>query len=209
MVDVEYFWDPACPWSWLTSRWMVNVLAEQPMTVEWRFISLRMVNEGKDYGVEFPDGHLRVHERGLELLRVAAAVRDELGPDAVLPLYTALGTRIHVEKDPWSLDDRAGVEGVLADLGHPVDLAEAAHSTEYDDAIRADGDNALERCGGNIGTPVISFAPPDGPSFFGPVISKAPKGREAVDLWNAVCILGTNAHFSELKRSTRGHPDFD
>jgi hypothetical protein len=209
MTDVEYFWDPACPWSWITSRWMVHVLVQQPMTVDWRFISLRMINEGKDYGRDFPAGHERVHERGLELLRVAAAVRAEAGPDAVLALYTAVGTRIHVEKDPSAFDVPAGVESVLAELGHPVGLAAAAHATEFDDAIRADSDNALARCGGNIGTPVISFTPPDGPSFFGPVISRAPKGREAVDLWNAVCTLGTNDHFSELKRSTRGHPQFD
>lgn len=209
MADVEYFWDPACPWSWLTSRWMVNVLAEQPMTVDWRFISLRMINEGKDYERDFSPGHERGHARGLELLRVAAAVREKLGPDAILPLYTAFGTRIHMEKDPTSLDDPAGVEGVLEDLGYPVELAKAASSTDYDDVIRADTDEALERCGGNIGTPVVSFLPPDGPSFFGPVISRAPAGQEAVDLWNAVCTLGTNEHFSELKRSTRGRPQFD
>ena len=209
MADVEYFWDPACPWSWLTSRWMVNVIAEQPMRVEWRLISLRMINEHKDYGQDFPEGHERVHQRGLELLRVAAAVRAEAGEAAVLPLYSALGTRIHVEKDPQFFDGRAGIEAVLADLGHPAQLAGAATSTEFDGLIRADSEEALERCGGNIGTPVISFLPPDGPSFFGPVISRAPRGQEAVDLWNAVCTLGTNEHFSELKRSTRGRPQFD
>ncbi|HEX2700322.1 MAG TPA: hypothetical protein VHM89_08995 [Acidimicrobiales bacterium] len=209
MPDVEYFWDPACPWSWVTSRWMVNVLVEQPMEVDWRFISLRMINEGKDYEQDFPEGHKRVHQRGLELLRVAAAVRAELGGDLVLPFYTAVGTRIHVEKDPTSLDGPAGIRAVLRDLRYPVDLAGAADSEEYDDVIRADSEDALERCGGNIGTPVISFLPPDGPSFFGPVISRAPKGREAVELWNAVCTLGTNEFFSELKRSTRGRPEFD
>lgn len=209
MVDVEYFWDPACPFSWITSRWAVNVMEQQPMTVDWRFISLRMINEHKDYEVDFPEGYERVHTRGLELLRVAAAVRKELGPDAVLPLYTALGTRIHVEKDPSSLGEAAGVEAILAELGYPVELAAAMHSTEYDAVIRADSEEALERCGGNVGTPIISFTPPDGPTFFGPVISRAPTGREAVDLWNAIGVLGTNEDFSELKRSTRGRPQFD
>ena len=204
MPDVEYFWDPACPWSWLTSRWMVNVLAEQPMDVDWRFISLYMINDEDD-----PARRKRGHERGLELLRVAAAAKAELGHDAVLPFYTAVGTRIHVEKDGEAFDRPGGVEAVLADLGYPAHLAEAARSTEHDGRIRADGDEALERCGGNIGTPVISFLPPDGPSFFGPVISRAPAGQEAVDLWKAVCTLGTNEHFSELKRSTRGRPQFD
>jgi len=204
MPDVEYFWDPACPWSWLTSRWMVNVIAEQPMDVDWRFISLYMINDEDD-----PSKRKRGHERGLELLRVAAAIKAELGPDAVLPFYTAVGTRIHVEKDGQAFDEPGGVEAVLADLGYPAHLATAARGTEHDGLIRADGEEALERCGGNIGTPVISFLPPDGPSFFGPVISRAPTGQEAVDLWHAVCTLGTNEHFSELKRSTRGRPQFD
>ncbi len=209
MADVEYFWDPACPFSWITSRWVVNVMEQQPMTVDWRFISLRMINEHKDYEIDFPGGSERVHTRGLELLRVADAVRKELGAGAVLPLYTALGMRIHVEKDPSSLDDVVGVEAILAELGYPVDLAAAMHSPEHDAVIRADSEEALERCGGNVGTPIISFTPPDGPTFFGPVISRAPKGQEAVDLWNAVRVLGANEDFSELKRSTRGRPQFD
>ena len=209
MADVEYFWDPACPWSWLTSRWMVNVMDEQPMTVDWRFISLRMVNEDKDYERDFEEGQLRGHSRGLELLRVAAALREKLGPEVILPFYTAVGTRIHVENDAVAFDDAAGIEAVLDELGYPVELAAAADSIEFDDVIRADTDSALDRCGGNIGTPVISFQPPDGPSFFGPVINRAPRGQVAVDLWNAICTLGTNPHFSELKRSTRGRPQFD
>jgi len=209
MVDVEYFWDPACPFSWITSRWTVNVMEQQPMTVDWRFVSLRIINEHKDYETDFPQGYERVHTRGLELLRVAAAVKAQLGVDAVLPFYTAVGTRIHVEKDPESLDERAGVEAILADLGYPVEPAAAACSTEYDDLIRADSEEALERCGGDVGTPVISFTPPDGPTFFGPVVSRAPTGKEAVDLWNAIALLGTSEHFSELKRSTRARPQFD
>lgn len=209
MFDVEYFWDPACPFSWITSRWTVNVMEQQPMTVDWRFVSLRMINEHKDYDTDFPPGSERVHTRGLELLRVAAALKAQLGDDAVLPFYTAVGTRIHMEKDPESLDVRAGVEAILADLGYPVEPAGAAHSTEYDDRIRADSEEALERCGGDVGTPVISFTPPDGPTFFGPVVSRAPTGKEAVDLWNAITLLGTSEYFSELKRSTRGRPRFD
>lgn len=207
MADVEYFWDPACPWSWITSRWMVNVLAEQPMTVDWRFISLLMINEPT--GGPATTAPKRGHTRGLELLRVAAAARAEVGRDAVLALYTAFGQRIHVEHDGGAFDEPGGVEAVLAALGYPPELAGAARSTAFDDEIRADGDEALERCGGNIGTPVISLSPPSGPSFFGPVINRAPAGTDAVDLWNAVTTLGSNPHFSELKRSTRGRPQFD
>jgi hypothetical protein len=209
MSDLEFFWDPVCPWAWITSRWVVNVLAEKPMEVDWRFISLRMVNHDKDYEKDFRPGYERGHTRGLELLRVAAAVRTELGRDAVLPLYTAFGRTIHIERNATAFDDPSGVEAVLDDLDYPAALAPAATSKAYDDLIWSETMEALDRCGGNIGTPVLSFSPPDGPSFFGPVINLAPKGREAIELWDAVMALGSNPHFSELKRSTRGRPQFD
>lgn len=209
MADLEFFWDPVCPWAWLTSRWVVNVMAEQPMDVDWKFICLRIVNEDKDYERDFRPGYERGHTRGLELLRVAAAVREQSGHEAMLPLYSAYGRVIHLQRSAESFDDRATIEGVLEALGHPTELAAAAYSTDFDSIVRAETKEALDRCGGNIGTPVLSFSPPDGPSFFGPVINKAPKGAEAVELWNAVLALGTNPHFSELKRSLRGRPEFD
>lgn len=209
MVDVDFFWDPVCPWAWITSRWVVNVSVERPLDVDWKFICLRMVNASLDYDTDFPPGYQRGHTRGLELLRVAAAVRQQAGPAAMLPLYSAYGRIIHIEGNPTAFDDRSGVEGVLSGLGHPVEMADAAYSTEFDDIVRAETDLALARCGGNIGTPVLSFNPPDGPSFFGPVINKAPSGADAVELWDAVVALGSNPHFSELKRSLRGRPRFD
>lgn len=208
-TEVEFFWDPVCPWAWITSRWVLNVMAQRPLHVDWRFISLRLVNENKRYDREFPPEYERHHIRGLELLRVAAAVRAHVGRDAVLPLYSAFGRTIHMEQDAAGLDDRSGVERTLDELGYPVHLAAATKSTGHDDVIRSDTEEALERCGGNIGTPVISFAPPSGPSFFGPVISRAPRGQEALDLWDAVRVLGSNPDFSELKRSARGRPQFD
>jgi 2-hydroxychromene-2-carboxylate isomerase len=208
MADLEFFWDPVCPWAWLTSRWVVNVTEERPMEVDWRFISLRIVNQDRDYATEFRPGYERGHTRGLELLRVAAAVRESLGGEAVLPLYTVLGRVIHHERAPDAFDDPSGIEAVLEELGFPLALGAAATSTEHDELIAGETQEALDRCGGNIGTPVLSFAPPDGPSFFGPVINQAPRGQAAVDLWDAVVALGSNPHFSELKRSTRGRPDF-
>jgi 2-hydroxychromene-2-carboxylate isomerase len=208
MAELEFFWDPVCPWAWLTSRWVVNVLEEQPMDVDWRFIALRIVNEDRDYEKDFRPGYERGHMRGLELLRVAAAAREKLGPETVLPLYTAFGERIHLEGARESFDDPSGVASVLTELGYPAELGAAQTSTDFDDVIRAETKEALDRCGGNIGTPVLSFTPPSGPSFFGPVINKAPKGKEAVELWDAVVALGSNPHFSELKRSLRGRPDF-
>ncbi|MBA2282793.1 MAG: hypothetical protein M3527_10320 [Actinomycetota bacterium] len=208
MADLEFFWDPVCPWAWLTSRWVVNVQAEKPMDVDWRFICLRLVNADKDYATDFPERYERGHTRGLELLRVAAAVREAVGRDAMLPVYSAFGRTIHVEGNPEAFDDPGGVERILEELGHPVELGAAAFTTDYDELLRAEGQEALDRCGGNVGTPVLSFTPPEGPSFFGPVINQAPRGREAVELWDAVLALGSNPHFSELKRSTRGRPQF-
>lgn len=209
MVDVEFFWDPGCPWAWMTSRWVVNVMAERPLEVDWRFLSLRILNEDKDYRSDFPRGYRHRHTRGLKLLRVADAVRSECGREAVLPLYSAFGRIIHVEKRPEFLDQQRGIEKVLADLGYPQELASAAASRRRDAQIRSDTEEALERCGGNIGTPVVSFSPPHGPAFFGPVISRAPRGQEALDLWDAVVVLGRNPDFSELKRSNRGSLQFD
>src|SRR3954451_21659004 len=176
MADLEFFWDPVCPWAWITSRWVVNVLHERPMDVEWRFISLRMVNHDKDYAKDFGPGYERGHMRGLELLRVAAAVRAELGRDAVLPLYTVFGRTIHNERNREVFDEPAGVVAALAELGYPLTLAGAALSTQHDDLIWSQTNQALERGGGNIGPPVRSFPPPDGPSFSGPLINVGPKG---------------------------------
>ncbi len=209
MADLEFFWDPVCPWAWLTSRWVVNVMAEHPMEVDWRFIALRIVNEERDYEKDFRPGYERGHTRGLEMLRVAAALREQAGVDAVLPYYTAVGEALHLHKRHTDFDEPAGFESVLRDLGHPVSLASAALDSGYDVAIREETAEALRRTGGNIGTPVLTFGPPDGPSFFGPVINKAPKGAAAVELWDAVVALGSNPNFSELKRSLRGRPDFD
>src|SRR3954463_7695520 len=126
MADLEFFWDPVCPWAWITSRWVVNVCAEQPMDVDWKFICLRIVNEDRDYERDFRPGYERGHTRGLELLRVAAAVREKHGRDAVHALYTSYGQIIHLQKDAPAFDDRATIEGVLKDLGYSVDLAGAA-----------------------------------------------------------------------------------
>src|SRR3954452_4274245 len=168
------------------------------MDVDWKFICLKIVNEGHEYS---NPAYERGHMRGMELLRVAAAVRDKVGRQAMLPLYQAYAQVIYVDGERERFDDPDAIRDVLKTLGHPVELVDAAYQTEYDGVLRAETEEALERCGGNIGTPVLSFSPPDGPSFFGPVINKAPSGAEAIELWDAVWALGNNAHFSELKRS--------
>jgi 2-hydroxychromene-2-carboxylate isomerase len=210
MAEVEFFWDPVCPWAWITSCWIRNVQAERPsLEVDWRFISLRMVNADKDYERDFPPGYPEVHGRGLRLLRVAAAVKAAGRGDQVGALYRAYGLQMHNGRNREFFDDPGNLRDALRALGLPADLAAAVDGTEFDAEIQASTTEALERCGGNVGTPIISWQPPDGPSFFGPVISKAPTGTEAVRLWDAVTELGANPWFAELKRSVRARPIFD
>ncbi|MHB8465353.1 MAG: mycothiol-dependent nitroreductase Rv2466c family protein [Acidimicrobiales bacterium] len=206
MADVEFFFDPVCPWAWITSRWVEEVHRQRPVDVEWRFIGLRIINEHRDYDGDFAK-YLDGHTIGLRLLRVAAALREKVGLDAVGPYYTAVGAAIHVDgrRDEF-LDPVAAVAPFLVELGHDPALADAALDTGWDDAIRADGAQALERTGGNVGTPILTITPPDGPSFFGPVISRIPRGDEAVQLWDSVERLARFPGFAELKRSIRERP---
>jgi 2-hydroxychromene-2-carboxylate isomerase len=207
-VDVEFFLDPVCPWCWLTSRWVTNVQAVRPYTVDWRFISLEILNEAK----ERPPERQAVHMAGLQGLRVADQVRTEHGNDAVAAYYTALGTRIHVDRRRDELvGDTAGlVAEALTEAG--LDPALAAHTDDrsHDAVLRDEVEVALSRAGPDVGTPILTFAPGQGKregNFFGPVIAKAPRGEEAVKLWEAVETLATSG-VAELKRSLRGKPDF-
>ena len=209
MADLAFYWDPICPWAWITSRWIVNVTAERPITVDWPFISLLVVNEDTGYEPTKAEQYRRNHGLGLELLRVAAAVRTEVGPEAVFDYYTAVGRAIHVERRRDELFETGSVEAILQGLGHPPALAAARSDTGYDTVIRDETAEALRCCGGSIGTPVLTFGPPDGPSFFGPVINRAPTGEAALVLWDAVVTLARDPHFSELKRSLRGEPVVD
>jgi 2-hydroxychromene-2-carboxylate isomerase len=207
MSDVDFFWDPMCPWAWITSRWMVEVQDQRGLDVDWRFISLRIVNEAKDYEKDFPAGYPVVHGLGLKLLRVAAAVREEHGRERLGDLYTELGTRIHVQRRRDELLEEAGIADALRATGLPDALAAAAEDDQrWDAAVRADTETALERAGRDVGTPVITFAPPDGPSFFGPVISRIPRGQEALELWDATERIARFPGFAELKRSLREPP---
>jgi len=211
VADAEFFFDPVCPWAWLTSRWVTEVAEQRHYEIEWRSICLRMVNEQRDYEREFPQGYTRGHTIGQELLRVAAALGEAEGPAAVGRYYTAIGTALHRDRRRDELQPEGSVPGFLAslDLDLPAGMADAAHDDRWDDLLRASTDEALARTGKDVGTPIITFAPPDGPSFFGPVISRIPRGREAVELWDAVERVARFPGFAELKRSIRERPVFD
>ncbi len=203
MADVDFFFDPICPWAWITSRWVVEVARLRDLDVEWRFISLRIVNEHRDYETEFPPGYPEIHGLGLRLLRVAAAARQEAGNTAVAALYTEFGRIIHSERRRPEAGQPEVVESALNKAGLPTRLASVLDDNDYDPVIREETALALERAGSEVGTPIITFGPPDGPSFFGPVISRLPRGQEAVDLWEAVECLARFRGFAELKRSLR------
>ena len=206
-ADLDFFWDPVCPWAWITSRWVQEVREQNGIDVDWRFIALKVVNEEKGYAPEMVERYTKVHGLGFSLLRVAAAVREKHGREPLGDLYTAFGTRIHVDREAPTLRETEGVAAVLQSLDLDPALADAASSDAQDDVVRADTELALERAGRDLGTPVLTFAPPDGPSFFGPVISRIPRGAEALELWESVERLARFPGFAELKRSIRNTPE--
>jgi hypothetical protein len=212
MADLEFFLDPVCPFAWVTSRWVTEVQSHRDYEVAWRFISLRVINENltADW---YTDGYKAMHQAGLYGLRVADEARLTLDNDAVGAVYTAFGTAIHKDKRIALLRDDpvAFAKDVLSAAGLPVGLADAALDESHDAYIRADSALALERTGQDVGTPIMTFRPgqPDEGSFFGPVISKAPRGEQALALWDAVATLATTPGLSELKRSNRAPLDFD
>ena len=207
--DVEFFWDPVCPWAWLTSRWVAEVAAQRDLRVDWRFICLRLLNADKDYERDFPPGYIAGHGTGQKLLRVAAAVRDVEGREPLGELYTQFGGDIHVRgRRAEMVDD---YEGGFPDYLRSVGLAEpfvaAANDESWDAVLQAETDEALERTGRDVGTPIISFRREGGTySFFGPVISTVPRGDDALRLWDAVWEIATFPGMAELKRSIRERP---
>lgn len=207
-VDVEFFLDPVCPWCWITSRWVTHAQEERNYQIAWKFISLEILNEERERSPEYQ----AVHMAGMKALRVADQVRIDHGNDAVAAFYTQLGTRIHVDGRRDDLvGDLAGLVGeALAAAGLDPTLAAHIDDESHDAALRSGVELALSRTGPDVGTPILTFAPGQGEregSFFGPVISKAPRGAEAVKLWDAVETLATSG-VAELKRSLRARPDF-
>ena len=210
MADVELFWDPVCPFAWITSRWVNEVAGQRRLDVAWRPISLRMLNEDSYEEDESLADKREGHEFGLSLLRVAAAVDAGHGNEVVGRLYTTFGSATFLSGDPQTLiaaGPEVVAEGALGECGLPPTLAAAAGDESWDPGIRESTELALQRVGGDVGTPVLTFGPPDGPSFFGPVISRVPRGPEALKLWDAVETIAHQPSFAELKRSLREFPE--
>jgi hypothetical protein len=211
-ADLHFYFDPVCPFAWLTSKWVRMVAAQRDYRVDWRFISLRILNANIDYASHFPPEYEAGHTAGLRLLRVAARVRAEHGRDAVGPLYEAIGTRIFDTSrtvDPLSSSDQGArhvLEPILASVSLPAGLADALDDTGLDDEIRAETEEALALTGRDVGTPILHFGPPAGTAFFGPVISRLPSEADAGALWDHVVGLASFPGFAEIKRSLRERP---
>jgi hypothetical protein len=213
MADLEFFFDPVCPWAWITSRWVSNVQKQRDYRVNWRFISLYFLNDttvADWYDADYRAGHMA----GLRALRVADAVRLAGDNDAVGRLYTGLGQVIHVEQfGRAELRTRTAdaISVALAAAGLPAALVGEADNDAHDAYIRSETELALSRAGKDVGTPILTFKPgqDNEGSFFGPVISRAPHGEAAVDLWNAIELVATTSGLAELKRSIRARPQFD
>ncbi|MDN5748880.1 MAG: hypothetical protein L0H64_10265 [Pseudonocardia sp.] len=213
MADIDFYFDPVCPFAWMTSKWVRRVQAAREYTVDWRFISLRLINSHVDYDAHFPPEYEAGHTAGLRLLRVAARTRAEHGREAVGGLYAALGTEVFdrepVPDDPGSRGHRGTPEfvaPVLAGLGLPARLADALDEPAWDAEIQAETDEALALTGKDVGTPILHFEPPEGVAFFGPVISRLPAEDEAAELWDHVIALARFPGFAEMKRSMRELP---
>lgn len=196
---VDFWFDPLCPWAWMTSRWVLQAQQVRDLRIDWHFMSLAYLNTDKDISPEYRE----LVDKGWGPLRVIAAARAEHGQKMVLALYTAMGTHHHV-RGVEDFDET--IELALSDVGLPASLAEASTSTAFDDEIRAETDRAISLVGDDVGTPVIAV---DGAAFFGPVVTPAPKGEDAGRLWDGVLLVARTQGFYELKRSRTDPPIFD
>lgn len=211
-TPVDFWFDPLCPWAWMTSRWLLEVQAVRAVEPRWHIMSLAVLNEGKDIS----DTYRAFLKHAMGPVRVIQAAADKYGDDVLAGLYTEFGTRIHNQRrftlrgagdelDPAAAIRELAREALEA-AGLDGDLVAAMDATEFDDAIRRSHAKGIDLVGQEVGTPVIAV---DGVAFFGPVISPAPKGEAAGKLWDGVLLVAGTDGFFELKRSRTRDPIFD
>jgi protein-disulfide isomerase-like protein with CxxC motif len=204
VTDVDLWVDPACPWAWITSRWLLEVEQVRDVKVSFNVMSLSVLNEGRDLPAEYRE----LLDRNWGPVRVLIAAGQKYGPEIVRPLYSAMGTRVHLGKQGIGPDM---IEGALADLDLDPELAKAADSADYDEALRASHEAGMRPVGQDVGTPVVHVPGATGEkiAFFGPVITPIPRGEAAGKLWDGVLAVAGTDGFFELKRTRDRSPSFD
>jgi len=202
VTPVDFWFDPLCPWAWITSRWMLEVEKVRPVKTTWRIMSLAYLNLTQHQGKGLSEEYLERMQQAWGPVRICAAAAAERGDEILLPLYTAIGTRFHnqANRGPEALAE------AVAEVGLDPKVLDAATNEEYDEVIKASHQLGMEQVGIDVGTPVISV---DGNAFFGPVVTPAPRGEAAGRLWDGVLAVTGTPGFFEIKRTRTERPSFD
>jgi predicted DsbA family dithiol-disulfide isomerase len=198
-TKAEFWFDPMCPWAFITSRWILEVEKVRDIEVSWNIFSLPHLNKDR----EMSDKYVAIFANSWSCARVIKAVENQFGKEKTLPLYTAISTRIHVQKESVSTDL---LMDALKEIGIDTKIVQEMNNSDWDKEIIESHERGIKIVGNDVGTPIIAI---NGIGFFGPVISPAPKGEEAGKLWDGVVLSGSYPGFFEIKRSRTVGPIFD
>ncbi|MFF2029812.1 DsbA family protein [Arthrobacter sp. NPDC058192] len=196
----DFWFDPLCPFAWVTSRWIGEVEEVRDIKTDWHVMSLAVLNEGRE---ELPENYRELMKKAWGPVRVIIAAAEQHGAEYIKPLYDSMGTKIHNE---GIKDFDEVITKSLAEAGLPAGLAAAGKSDEFDAQLRASHDAGISLVGQDVGTPVVAF---NGTAFFGPVLTRIPRGEEAGRIWDAAVTLASFPYFFEIKRSRTESPVFD